>query len=313
MPSLDGLTLRQMRALMAVAGTGSLTAAARTLGLTTPAIHSQIKNLEIAARAPLLTRDPGHTGLVPTHEGTVILAAARRIEAILSHAAAQLGAMKQGLLGQVTLGVVSTGKYFAPRLIRILSEVCPDIEVALRVGNRESIIANLDRGAIDLAVMGRPPRMPEVVAVPLGPHPSSFVLPPGHPMATASYFEPEQLLSETLIAREAGSGTRILLERYLDRIAEGREVRLIEMDSNETIKQAVMAGLGIAMLSLHTVSEELGSGRLHLLTGQGLPIMRQWYLVHRVVPDLTAVAAKLSAQIVDLNGVYLPQLPMPER
>ena len=303
---LDSLTLRQLRALAAVARTGSLTAAAESLGLTPPAIHSQIKGLEGALQARVLERSRGQSGLVPTREGALMLAATERIEATLSHSAAQLAAMGKGLQGHVTLGVVSTGKYFAPRLIRTLNRLCPEIEVALRVGNRSQVIAGLDRGALDLAIMGRPPRMPEVIATPVGPHPHSFVVAPDHPLASASFFEPEQILDETIITRESGSGTRILMQRYLDRIGDGRDIRLVQMDSNETIKQSVMAGLGIAMLSLHTVSEEISGGRLHLLSGHGLPVMRHWYLVHRATPSPTAVTDKLAAQIVQLNGQFLP-------
>jgi DNA-binding transcriptional LysR family regulator len=223
--------------------------------------------------------------------------------------AAQLLALTRGKIGDVTLGVVSTAKYFAPGLVRILNERCPDIEIALRVGNRESIIADLYRGAISLAIMGRPPRMTDVVAAPLGPHPHGIIVAPDHPLAGTEQVDPDLLLQETFIAREPGSGTRILMQRYLDGIAEGREIRLIEMDSNETIKQAVMAGLGIAMLSLHTVGEELRSGRLRLLLGRGLPVMRHWYLVHLTASPLPAAAAALASEIIGLNGTFLPRKP----
>lgn len=304
---LDALTLKQFRVLSSVGKTGSLTATGGALGLTTPAIHSQIKNLETALGVEMLTRSPSHSGLVPTSQGKLVIGAAARIEAIIADLAAQLTALQRGKTGQVTLGVVSTAKYFAPGLVRLLNQHCPDIEIALVVGNREKIIAELVRGSLGLAIMGRPPRPPEVVAEPLGPHPHGIVVPPDHPLVGSSDVDPDLLLGETFIAREVGSGTRTLMQRYLDGFSEGREVRMIEMDSNETIKQAVIAGLGIAMLSLHTVDEELHSGRLRTLRGRGLPVIRQWYLVHLAETPLSAAAAALAKQILALNGTFLPR------
>ena len=303
---LDALTLKQLRALVAVQKAGSLTAAAETLSLTTPAIHSQIKGLESALATPMLTRSPNHAGLVPTAQGRLVISAAERIDAIMSQMAADLVALSQGKSGRVTLGVVSTAKYFAPGLVRVLNQRCPDIDISLVVGNRATIIASLERGALGLAIMGRPPRPPEVVAVPLGPNPHGIIVPPDHPLAGHAEVDPDLLLRETFIAREPGSGTRILTQHYLDGISDGRQIRMIEMDSNETIKQAVIAGLGIAMLSLHTVDEELRSGRLRLLQGRGLPIMRHWYLVHLASAPVDAAAAALAEQIVALNGTFLP-------
>ena len=299
--------MKQLRALATVQKTGSLTAAAGVLTLTTPAIHSQIKGLETALATQMLTRSPNHAGLVPTAQGKIVIAATKRIDAIMSQMGAELVALSQGKSGRVTLGVVSTAKYFAPGLVRTLNERCPDIDISLVFGNRETIIASLARGALGLAIKGRPPRPPEVVAVPLGPNPHGIVVPPGHPLALHSDIDPDLLLRETFIAREPGSGTRILTQHYLGAISDGRQIKMIEMDSNETIKQAVIAGLGIAMRSLHTVGEELHSRRLCLLKSRGLPIMRHWYLVHLASAPVSAAAAALAAQIVALNGTFLPR------
>lgn len=304
---LDALTLKQLRALIAVAETGSLTAAAERLGLTTPAVHNQIKMLEGAIRTPVLMRAAGGAGMVPTPAGSEMVLAGRRIDAALTLAGDRIGAVSRGKVGHVALGVVSTAKYFVPRLVRILTDAHPEIAITLRVDNREEVIADLDHGAIDLAVMGRPPRRPIVVSTPLGPHPHGIVLAPDHPLAGAEVTGPGDLMEQTFIAREPGSGTRILMERYLDRMAEGHTFRRIEMTSNETIKQAVIAGLGIALLSLHTVTDEVRAGRLALLRGPGLPIMRHWYLVHPAASPLSAAAERLHRAVVALGGSYLPQ------
>ena len=305
MVRLDAVTLKQLRALTAVAETASLTQAAGRLGLTPSAIHSQIKNLETAIGRPLFERGAGQAGLRLTSEGETLRQAAARVEVVLSHAAAEVQARAGGREGVVTLGVVSTAKYIAPRLVRLLKDRCPGIDVRLQVGNRGSVIAALDRQALDLAIMGRPPRAPEVDAVALGPHPHGIVAPPDHRLVGRPVSAAE-LLAETFIGREEGSGTRILMTRYLDRIGEGQVVAQIEMDSNETIKQAVIAGLGIAFLSLHTVMDELKAGRLALVAAPGLPIERHWFLVHPRAVPLSPAAERLQAEIVALEGTYLP-------
>lgn len=304
---LDAITLKQLRVLQSVAAQGTLTAAAAALGQTTPAIHSQIKNLEVAVGGPVLVRSAEGARMQLTPAGEEMLRAATRIEGILSQASAQVRARSQGRIGQVTLSVVSTAKYFVPRLVRMLNDRCPEIEIALRVGNRESMIADLDGGRCDMAVMGRPPRAPQVHAVPLGPHPHGVILPPDHPLAGADGFDPAFLSRETFLSREQGSGTRALMQRFLERIEEAQPARIVEMDSNETIKQAVLAGLGLAFLSLHTVDDELRSGRLALLRGPHLPVMRHWYLVTPAAFPPGPAAQRVAAEIAALNGVYLPK------
>lgn len=305
----NSLTLRQLRALLAIEKTGSMAAAAVDLGLTAPAVHSQIKNLEDALQVPLLTRHSDGSGSGLTEEGKTLANAAMRIEVILSHTAEQIAAIKIGHRGRVRLGVVSTGKYFAPRLVKILRTLTPDTEVSLRVGNRDQVISDLDSGAVDMAIMGRPPLTTKVDALPLGPHPHGLIAAPGHPLAGRKALSAADLSDELFISREPGSGTRLLMARYLDRIGDGQAFRLVEMGSNETIKQSVMAELGIAFLSLHTVTEELAQGRLVLLAAPQLPIMRHWFLVSIADRYQSPAAAEIARNIVALNASYLPKLP----
>ncbi len=306
MPRLDAITLKQLRTLDAVASQGSLTAAAARIGQTVPAIHSQIKILEKSVGVPILVRPLVAGQMELTAEGIEVLRAAKRIEGILSQAADQLRARATGQIGQITISVVSTSKYFAPNLVRILSKSEPEIGVSLRVGNRESVISDLDEGRCELAIMGRPPRVPVVHSVPLGPHPHGVILPPDHPFAKEDGFDPALLVKETFISREEGSGTRVLMQRFFDRFEEGPVARIVEMESNETIKQAVRAGLGIALLSLHTVHEEVAQGRLALLRGPGLPIVRHWYLVWSAHVERSIVAKRISDSIEALSGTFLP-------
>ncbi len=306
MPKLDAVTLRQLRALAAVAETGSLAAAGERLGLTPPAVHAQIRNLETALSVPMLQRAPTGAGSVPTPEAELALEAGRRIEVALGRCVEQIAAVKAGHSGRVTLGVVSTAKYFAPRLVATLKRQSPGVEVVLREANRGGVVADLERQAVDLAIMGRPPRQPAVAASPIGPHPHGLIAPPDHPLAGLDRVEIEQVLREPMIAREVGSGTRILMTRYLDAQAPGQAYDLVEMGSNETIKQAVMAGLGLAFISLHTATEELRSGRLVALRAPGLPLVRQWFLVHSADQPLSPAARALAERIEALRGAFLP-------
>ncbi|KUJ85477.1 LysR family transcriptional regulator [Ruegeria marisrubri] len=308
MTSLAAVTLKQLRALDAVVRFGTMTAAAEYLGLTVPAIHSQIKLLEDLVDAPVLLRATGGGSAEPTEAGRVLLRAARLTAGILSQAENQLDALGRGKSGLVTLSVVSTAKYFAPRLVRMLRDRVVDIDVALRVGNRETIIADLAEARCDLAIMGRPPRDPLVEALPLGPHPHGVVLPANHALAGQDGYDPVFLMKETFLSREEGSGTRALMHRFLARFDEGGPPRIVEMDSNETIKQAVLAGLGIAFLSLHTVKDELDQGRLVALRGPNLPVMRHWYLVWPQQVALPPSGETILSEINQLNGAFLPRV-----
>lgn len=275
-----GITLKQLRAVDAVFKYKSITQAAEAVGLTPPAVHSQIRALEEILGCPLIVKT-AKSGMKLTAEGQLIRQANIDIESSLNSCLLHVDALKRGMAGAVTLGVVSTGKYYAPSLVAGLKKSFPNIDVILKIGNRNDIVDALHRRAVDLVIMGRPPRSPLVNARAIGVHPHVIIAASDHPLAGRSPVSPQELLNEVIISRERGSGTRILMTRYLDRIGEGTPYETLVMDSNETIKQAVMAGLGIALISQHTVTEELKSGRLVAIKSSELPINRQWYLLHR--------------------------------
>ena len=301
----DAVTFKQLRALSAVAACGSITHAAHELGLTPPAVHTQLRQLEENFEAKLLHRGASG-GATLTRQGKAVLSATQSIEATLHACADRVQALNRGMEGLVVLGIVSTGKYFAPGLVAQLQKVYPKIEVQMKVGNRDSVVAWLQNGSIDMAVMGRPPRAPAVVSIPLGPHPHVMIAPPDHPLAGLDLVPPEDLIEETFLAREEGSGTRILMVRHLDRLGQGQTYTTVEMGSNETIKQAVIAGLGVALISRHTVTEELHSGRLVELKAEGLPILRQWFLIHRADTELSAAGQRVETFISEQHGAFLP-------
>lgn len=306
MPRPEAVTFKQLRALCAVAEQGSLTAAAEAIRLTPPAVHSQLRQLETNFNARLIERG-AQGGMRLTRQGEAVLVGARAVETALEACADHVRAINDGMEGMVTLGVVSTAKYFAPRLVVDLLRAFPTIDVILRVNSREAIVAALASASVDLAIMGRPPRVPAVQATVLGPHPHVLIGPPEHPMAGGGKMEPEAILAEPFITREEGSGTRILMDRFFERLGRGRPARMVELESNETIKQAVMAGLGIALISRHTVTEELHRGRLVELEAEALPLVRQWFLVHRSDTALSAAARRIHGDICGRQGAFLPQ------
>lgn len=300
------LSLKQLRALAAVARTESLARAAETLGVTAPAISTQIRTLEGNLGAKVIDRE-GDGKARLTAIGAETLAAADQIETILEQYVKRLSALQAGRTGHVSIGAVSTGKYFAPGLVARIKAAMPEVEVTLTVANRDGVIEALETRRIDLAIMGRPPRQPLVEADLVGPQPYVLIAPPGSPHATKRAAGAEELLSETILCREPGSGTRILSERFFDRIGEGRLYERQVFDSNETIKQAVIAGLGIALISAHTIELELSLGRIALVRAPGLPIIRHWHVVRRADSEPGPAAERVRAFILGLGGAFLPR------
>ncbi len=292
---------RGMRALLAVAEQRSYAAAADVLGLTAPALHARIRALENTLGCPLLCRaEDGRSEL--TEIGRRVAQAAGDIDVQLARMAEDVAALRAGKAGNVVLGTVSTAKYFAPMLVQRLRGALPDVDIQLRVGNRQSVVEGIASGRLDLAIMGRPPRMPAVEAAVIAPHPHVLVAPAGHRLVGLSEVPVAELYGETFLVREEGSGTRILATRWLDRIGEGFPFGQFEMDSNETIKQAVLAGMGLALLSQHTVLQELADGRLHLLRMPGLPILRHWFVVRLPTAPIMPVKGRIWDLVIDLNG-----------
>jgi len=305
MAPLTSITLKQLRALRAVDTAGSLAGAAELVHLTPPAVHAQLRALEQNTGCRLVTRGSGTRSHL-TPEGKRLCTVQGTIEGVLGRALADIESLKSGKQGRVSLGVVSTGKYFAPGLVARINAAHPGIDLALRIGNRGEIIAMLRDGAVDIVIMGRPPREPVVSATPIGDHPHVLIAGAGHPLVANRDVDPDDLFRETFIVREPGSGTRILMTRYLDRIGEGAPYRTVEMGSNETIKQAVIAGLGIALISRHTVMEELRTGRLATIDLGDLPIVRQWFLLHEARTVPTGAGAVVYQFILDQKGDFLP-------
>ncbi len=283
------ITIRQLEVLDAVGRLGSVTGAAAALHLTQPAVSMQLRQLEEQLALSLF--EPVGRGLQITEPGRELAAMATELLLQIDDFAGAAGELRGVRRGRVRLGVVSTAKYFAPRLLALFLKSHPGLDLKLNVYNREQIIEQLQSYAIDLGIMGRPPEGASLVGTPFAPNPLAIVAAPAHPLSLRSEIAPEDLENESFIVREPGSGTRIAMDRYF--ADAGVTVKAVmEADSNETIKQSVMAGIGIGMLSLHTVRLELAAGRLVTLRVAGLPLRRQWFVVHSRLRSLTPAAGE---------------------
>ena len=304
---MQNVSIRQLRSLVAIHETGKISSAARLLRLTAPAVTLQLKQLEEELGQSLFDRTS--TGLRPTAAGSVAIEAARSIVDRLRLLSDEIGALEDVRSGTLKLGVVSTARYFAPRLIAGFLKEYPGVRIGLRVGNRAQTISSLTGHELDLALMGRPPRDLPVRSAVFGDHPLVIVAPPGHRLAGRIDIPKEEVAREEFLVREPGSGTRISLERYFSDVPGWGDTPATQMDSNETIKQAVMAGLGIAFLSAHTIEQELQFRRLVILDVAGMPIRRQWFAVSRLDRS-TSPSMKAFADFLARNGPrYLPVIP----
>ncbi len=272
------LTLRQLRALAAAAKHGSVTAAAKQLHLTQPAVTLQIQNLQTLAGIPLIQRTSD--GMLLTDAGRNVLALSERIEAAIRDCETSIEMMTGKTAGRISIGAVSTAKYFVPFMISGFSKLHPHVDVTLSIGNRQEIGMALRGYDLDIAIMGRPPADIDMDLRLIGDHPHVIIAPTGHRLARKAGIALADLAKETFLTREPGSGTRGLMEQLFEAARVSPTIGMA-MSSNETIKQAVIAGLGIAFISAHTVATELDERRLVALDVDGLPVVRQWFVLAR--------------------------------
>jgi len=273
---MKNLTLRQIRIFSSAAKHSSFARAAEELSLTAPAVSMQIKELEQEIGAPLFSRVGRRVEL--TSAGEYFWVFARKIQSTLSEADSVMQKLRGSESGTLRIGLVSTAKYSVPRMMGLFREDHPNIQIRLDIGNRDQLVTKLRDGDIDLAVMGRPPKNLETRAEVFAHHPHAFIANPKHPLAQYTGILASALNNEELISREEGSGTRVIMERFLEQHRLKPSITM-EMASNETIKQAVIAGLGISFVSLHTVGLEIEHGQLIILDIENTPVLRAWHVV----------------------------------
>lgn len=303
-------TFKQLQAVARIAELGTVTAAAERLNLSPSAVSLTLKQVEGNLGVRLFERT--ESGLIATRAGKEVALAEARIAVILAELGEITGALRTGQMGHVAFGIVSTAKYFAPFLLRAFEALHPRIDIELKVGNRQEVLDKLSDFGVDMALIGRPPQEIEVDIAEVGPQPHVVIAATDHPLAKRRQVLAADLAGERFIIREPGSGTRLLTERILSEIGAAPKLGM-EMNSNETIKQAVMAGLGISLLSYHTVSHEVEEGRLAILRVEGTPVIRKWFVVRNKRKHVLPSARALWEFIAKDGESFLPALNLPGR
>ncbi|MCU7802886.1 MAG: LysR family transcriptional regulator [Candidatus Thiodiazotropha sp. (ex Lucinoma annulata)] len=299
-------TLRQMRVFTTVARHLNYTRAAQELHLSQPAVSMQVKQLEESVGLPLFE----HAGkkIQLTEVGREMSQYVRAIFQTFEEMEEVLDAMKGLDTGHLNIAVASTVNYFAPRLLAAFSRQYPGIDLSLDVTNRERLMGLLKNNEIDIVLMGLPPEDIELVYEPFMDNPLVVIAPPGHPLQHDRRIPVQRLADEVFIMREAGSGTRLAMERYFAKqsivISTG-----MQMTRNEAIKQAVRAGMGLGVVSSHTIELELETGRLVVLDIEDFPIQRHWYMVYRKNKRLSP-AAKAFHDFVMSEAQRIKQEPV---
>ncbi|MEY8877590.1 MAG: LysR substrate-binding domain-containing protein [Leptothrix sp. (in: b-proteobacteria)] len=296
---MKDLNLRHLRIFETIASCGSFSRAAEQLGMSQPAVSMQLRQLESDLGTVLFERpqrqrltEAGHDLL---QHARVMLAQARATEEAMAVHEAEPGAGSRGgapgsrgARGLLHLGVVSTAHYFAPRLLNAFHRLHPDVRLKLTVAKRSEVLAMLHEHRLDIAITGYPPSEADLEAASFARNPHCIVAPPDHPLASRKQLTWADLRDEHFIFREGGSATRQFLEHLLQ--SQAIQVRLgLELAGNETIKQAVMCGMGISFLSAHTFQVELGAGLMAVLDVKGMPKWIDWCFVQRRDSVLTGV------------------------
>lgn len=281
------VSLRQLSIFEAVARHLSYTRAAEELHLTQPAVFTQVKQLEESVGLPLLERIGKRIHL--TDAGREVLVTSRETIKGLDRLEMRLAEMQGLKRGRLRVAMVTTAKYLIPRLLGEFCVKYPGIEASLTVTNREKLLARIAADEDDLSILGAPPDGMDVVATPIAANPLVVIARNDHPLAGRKKIPLARLAEEPFVAREPGSGTRLATERFFAEHGLSLKVRM-ELGSNEAIKQALAGGLGVSVLSLHTLTLEGAGGLLQPLDVKGFPLQRKWYVAYPSGKHLSAVA-----------------------
>ena len=290
------ITFRQLTVLEAVARNLSFTKAADELHLTQPAVSMQIKQIEESIGLPLFEQIGKKVFL--TEAGHEMYTYCRSIQQQLEEAENVIENLKGIKHGRLSIAVASTANYFAPRILASFNKEHEAVTINLDVTNREGLLNHLQNNDTDMVIMGLPPPEMDLEAETFMENPLVVISPPDHHLAGKSDVSIKELSRETFILREQGSGTRTAIERFF--MQQGAEIAAtINMSSNEAIKQAVQAGLGLGIVSIHTLELELELNRIAVLSAEAFPIVRHWYIVYRKGKRLSPVSVAFKNFVVN--------------
>jgi len=280
------LTLHQLAIFAVLARHQNMTRAAAELHMTTPALSIQVKQMAESIGMPL--HEQIGRRLYLTEAGRRVEAAARDVLQRLDELSTELAELEGLERGSLKLAIITTAKYFVPRMLGDFCRKHPGIEVALEVSNRDQCLARLRQNLDDLTIMGQVPEGLDVEALPFMDNPLVVIAPADHPLAGKKRIDPKRLEGEPFIMREQGSGTRRVTEQFLEQHSISVKTRMT-LGSNEAVKQAVAGGLGLAVLSQHTLTLDESSGAFAVLDVKGFPLLRKWYAVYPKGKRVSAV------------------------
>jgi DNA-binding transcriptional LysR family regulator len=299
------LTLRQIEVFNAVARHKNYTRAAEELHLSQPAVSMQIRQLEDGIGLPLFEQVGKQMHL--TDAGDQMYIYGREIAVLLEEAENVFEAIKGVQHGNLTISVATTASHFATRLLAEFTKQHEGVTISLDVTNREALRRQLENNEPDLVIMGQPPEGVDVEAAAFMENPLVMIAPSDHPLIGQTKIPLSHFANENFVVRELGSGTRGATQRFFDEHGVAFNTA-IEMTSNEAIKQAVEAGLGLGIVSIHTLELELETGRLDILDVQDFPIIRHWYVLQRKGKRLSP-AAQAFKQFVLKQAAQFIRLP----
>ncbi|MFO8028755.1 MAG: LysR substrate-binding domain-containing protein [Cyclonatronaceae bacterium] len=279
-------TLHQLRVFGTVARHRSMTKAAKELHMTQPAVSIQVKQLQEAIGIPLI-EVIGHQ-IYLTEAGRHLQKLHQVVSDEIASFRATVSQLKGGLEGTLTISAASTAKYFLPYLLGRFQQKYPKIRISLKVKNRDEVLTHLKNNEYDLAILTQVPDDPSVDAFPFLDNPLVICSAPDHPLSKQPRIHMHQLKNEAFIYRESGSGTRIVLEQYLQDHAISVSP-VMELGTNEAVKQAIMAGIGISLISGLSLINEVKLNKISILDVQGLPVMTQWHALHKKEKRLSPV------------------------
>ena len=297
------LNLRHLQVFEAVCSAGGFSRAAEHLGMTQPAVSMTVRQLEAELRVSLFEpggrrrlSDAGRELLI--HARTILSQVRAAETAMAFHEEGGASDAGRGPRGLLHLGVVSPAHYFAPRMLHEFRQRFPDVRLKLTVAKRSEILDMLLEHQLDIAITGYPPSEADLEAATFARHPHCIVAPPDHPLAGQAQVAWSALRDENFIFREPGSATRAFLEQLL----QGKSVQVrqgMELAGNETVKHAVMCGLGISFLSAHVLQVELNADLISVLDVQDMPKYIDWCFIHRRDTVLTGVNQAFRQFVLD--------------
>lgn len=291
-------TLRQLQIFEAIVRNGGVTAAARELHCTQPTVSIQLKQLAEQVELPLFDGSGRKPRL--TEAGEALYQACQLMSNAWTDFETRIDDLKGLRKGRLRLGVVSTAKYFIPRLLGPFCKEYPGVDVHIEVANRERIVERLKEGLDDLTFMSRPPEEMALNVRPFMDNPLVLVASETHPFAAKNLVMLNDLGSERMLLREPGSGTRMAIDEFIARTQVQLSVRM-EIGSNEAIKQAVTGGLGISIISRHALRDSVGLVEVNC---EGLPIHSTWNIVSLADRPLSLIGQRFVEYLLD-DGLQL--------